>query len=387
MKGTIGRHPDPEFDRLAAAHLARSEKDLAENTMIVDMVRNDLGRIAEYGTVRVPALHTVETYPTLHTMTSTVVADSDAGLAEVFGALFPAASITGAPKVRTSEIIEALEGDGRGIYTGAIGALAPDGTMEFNIAIRTVWIDRELGTAEYGVGGGIVWDSNPDEEWTEVEHKSRVLGRARSDFRLLETMAWTPEGGVALRRRHMDRMAASADHFGFEFDAEAVDGLLDGVAADGPRRLRLLGAPDGGMELQVAEAPEPTTGAWDIPIDVEPVPSGHEFLFHKTTVREVYDDARARFPGAPDVLLWNEVGELTETTIGNLVVRLDGRLVTPPVTCGLLPGTFRAQLLADGEVVEQVIQRSDLDRADGVWMVNSVRGWVPISPVYAGSPR
>ena len=220
-----------------------------------------------------------------------------------------------------------------------------------------------------------------------MEHKSRVLGRARSDFRLLETMAWTPDGGVALRSRHVDRMAASADHFGFEFDAAAVDALLDGVDADGPRRLRLLGAPDGGVELQVTEAPEPTTGAWDVPIDLEPVTSGHEFLFHKTTLREVYDDARARFPEAPDVLLWNEVGELTETTIGNLVVRLDGRLVTPPVSCGLLPGTFRAQLLADGEVVEQVVRRGDLDRADGVWMVNSVRGWVPISLVYAGSRR
>ena len=386
MKGTIGRHQDPEFDRLAAAHLARSEKDLAENTMIVDMVRNDLGRIAECGTVRVPALHTVESYPTLHTMTSTVVADSDAGLAEVFGALFPAASITGAPKVCTSEIIEALEGDGRGIYTGAIGAISPNGTMEFNIAIRTVWIDREFGTAEYGVGGGIVWDSNPDEEWTEVEHKSRVLGRARSDFRLLETMAWTPEGGVALRKRHMDRMAASAYHFGFEFDAEAVDELLDGVNADGPRRLRLLGAPDGGVELQVAEAPEPTTAAWDVPIDVEPVPSGHEFLFHKTTVREVYDNARHRFPDAPDVLLWNERGELTETTTGNLVVELDGELVTPPVLCGLLPGTQRAELLDTGEVVERVVRREDLARVDAAWMVNSVRGWVPIEVDSAARP-
>ncbi|MFT6549226.1 MAG: para-aminobenzoate synthetase/4-amino-4-deoxychorismate lyase [Acidimicrobiales bacterium] len=166
-----------------------------------------------------------------------------------------------------------------------------------------------------------------------------------------------------------------------------MDALLDGVDADGPRRLRLLGAPDGGVELQVTEAPEPTTGAWDVPIDLEPVTSRHEFLFHKTTLREVYDDARARFPEAPDVLLWNELGELTETTIGNLVVRLDGRLVTPPVSCGLLPGTFRAQLLADGEVVEQVVRRGDLDRADGVWMVNSVRGWVPISLVYAGSRR
>ncbi len=381
MKGTIGRHPDPGFDALAAEHLARSEKDLAENTMIVDMVRNDLSRIADPRSVRVPALHTVETYPTLHTMTSTVVADSDAGPAEVFAALFPAASITGAPKVRTTEVIEALEGDGRGVYTGAVGAMAPDGTMEFNIAIRTVWVDRDRGTAEYGVGGGIVWDSDPAEEWLEVEHKSRVLGRARSDFRLLETMAWSPEGGVALRDRHLARMADSARHFGFEFDAARIDELLEGLTAAGPLRLRLLGAPDGGVELEVAEAPEPVTDSWDVPVDVVPVPRGHEFLFHKTTVREVYDDARARFPGAPDVLLFNEVGELTETTIGNLVLDLDGVLVTPPVSCGLLPGTMRAELLATGTVVERVLVRSDLDRAARAWMVNSLRGWVPIVPV------
>ena len=385
MKGTIGRHPDPEFDALASAHLARSEKDLAENTMIVDMVRNDLSRIANPRSVRVPALHTVETYPTLHTMTSTVVAESDAGPAEVFAALFPAASITGAPKVRTTEVIEALEGDGRGVYTGAVGAIAPYGTMEFNIAIRTVWVDRERGTAEYGVGGGIVWDSDPAEEWREVEHKSRVLGRARSDFRLLETMAWTPDGGVELRDRHLTRMAGSAQHFGFEFDSRRVGGLLDALSddptCDGPRRLRLLGAPDGDVELQVAEAPEPVVEPWDVPVDVVPVPSGHEFLFHKTTVREVYDDARARFPGAPDVLLFNEVGELTETTIGNLVLDLDGDLVTPPVSCGLLPGTFRAELLANGAVAERVVGRADLDRARAAWMVNSVRGWVPIVPV------
>lgn len=387
MKGTIGRHQDPGFDALAAAHLASSEKDLAENTMIVDMVRNDLGRLADPGSVQVPALHTIETYPTLHTMTSTVVAHSDAGVAKVFGALFPAASITGAPKIRTTEIIEALEGDGRGIYTGAIGAIAPDGSMEFNIAIRTVWIDRERSSAEYGVGGGIVWDSDPEEEWKEVEHKSRVLGRARSDFRLLETMVWTPETGVALRSRHLARMSASAKYFGFEFNSQLFEELLDQVAIgthgciSKPLQLRMLSSPDGNLELEVVTAPEPAEEPWDVPVDIVPVPSSHEFLFHKTTVREVYDDARARFPGAPDVLLFNELGELTETTIGNLVLELDDELVTPPISCGLLAGTFRAEQLDNGTVVERVVRRADLDRAETVWMINSVRGWVPIVPV------
>ncbi|MAG03826.1 MAG: bifunctional aminodeoxychorismate synthase component I/aminotransferase [Acidimicrobiaceae bacterium] len=381
MKGTIGRHPDPEWDALAALHLARSEKDLAENTMIVDMVRNDLGRIADPGSVEVSALHSIETYPTLHTMTSTVEAGSAAGPAEIFSAMFPAASITGAPKVRTTEIIEALEGDGRGIYTGSVGAIAPDGTMEFNIAIRTVWIDRCRGVAEYGVGGGIVWDSDPAEELREVEHKSRVLGRARSDFRLLETMSWSPPGGVHLRERHLERLARSADHFNFNLDTPVVNRLLDSVDRGSPCRLRLLSSADGSVELEVHDAPDSGLMPWSVPLDVVPVQSEHEFLFHKTTLRDVYDAARSRFPDSPDVLLWNERGDLTETTTGNLVVELDGLLVTPPVSCGLLPGTQRAHLLATGEISERSLTRADLDQSTGTWMVNSVRGWVPIEIV------
>lgn len=381
MKGTVGRHPDPEWDALAALHLARSEKDLAENTMIVDMVRNDLGRIADPGSVEVSALHSIETYPTLHTMTSTVEAGSAAGPAEIFSAMFPAASITGAPKVRTTEIIEALEGDGRGIYTGSVGAIAPDGTMEFNIAIRTVWIDRRRGVAEYGVGGGIVWDSDPAEELREVEHKSRVLGRARSDFRLLETMSWSPSGGVHLRERHLERLARSADHFNFNLDTPVVNRLLDSVDRGSPCRLRLLSSADGSVELEVHDAPDSGLMPWSVPLDVVPVQSEHEFLFHKTTLRGVYDAARSRFPDSPDVLLWNERGDLTETTTGNLVVELDGLLVTPPVSCGLLPGTQRAHLLATGEISERSLTRADLDQSTGTWMVNSVRGWVPIEIV------
>lgn len=381
MKGTIGRHPDPEWDALAALHLARSEKDLAENTMIVDMVRNDLGRIADPGSVEVSALHSIETYPTLHTMTSTVEAGSAAGPAEIFSAMFPAASITGAPKVRTTEIIEALEGDGRGIYTGSVGAIAPDGTMEFNIAIRTVWIDRRRGVAEYGVGGGIVWDSDPAEELREVEHKSRVLGRARADFRLLETMSWSPSGGVHLRERHLERLARSADHFNFNLDTPVVNRLLDSVDRGSPCRLRLLSSADGSVELEVHDAPDSGLMPWSVPLDVVPVQSEHEFLFHKTTLRDVYDAARSRFPDSPDVLLWNERGDLTETTTGNLVVELDGLLVTPPVSCGLLPGTQRAHLLATGEISERSLTRADLDQSTGTWMVNSVRGWVPIEIV------
>ena len=378
MKGTIGRHPDPVWDELASSHLSRSEKDLAENTMIVDMVRNDLSRIAKPGSVKVPFLHTVESYPTVHTLTSTVTAESTAKFPEILKALFPAASITGAPKVRTTEIIEALEGDGRGIYTGTIGALAPDGTMEFNIAIRTVWIDKERGRAEYGVGGGIVWDSDPNEEWREVEQKSRVLDRAKSNFFLLETMRWEPEKGIHLQQLHVDRITASANHFGFDLDTASVLASLEQIRANEPKRVRLLVSPSGSIEVQVLDLPQPVLESWEVPVDVIPVQSENEFLFHKTTIRDIYDLAKARFPNSPDVLLWNERGELTETTTGNLVVEIGSDLYTPPVTSGLLPGTFRRQLLEQGKITEKIIHRSDIDEISSIWMVNSLRGWVPL---------
>lgn len=381
MKGTAARHPDPEWDRIAALALSESEKDRAENTMIVDMVRNDLGRIANVGTVKVPELLTVEQYPTIHTMTSTVEAMTDVSMTELFQALYPVASITGAPKVRTCEIIRELEPEPRGMYTGVIGAIAPDGVAEFNVAIRTAFIDRAAQTAEYGVGGGIVWDSDPATEWHETRTKTRVLDHAESDFRLLETIGWDPRAGAVLFNRHMARLEASANHFGFDLDLIRIRMAIADIEADDPSRLRLLAAPDGTFELEVRPLAPAPDEKWEVPVDTAPVSSDDEFLFHKTTRRHVYESAQARFPNANDVLLHNERGEVTETTIGNVVLDLDGELVTPPVICGLLPGTFRAELVATGMVRECVIQLEDLHRADRVWMVNSVRGWVPITPV------
>jgi para-aminobenzoate synthetase/4-amino-4-deoxychorismate lyase len=177
---------------------------------------------------------------------------------------------------------------------------------------------------------------------------------------------------------------SSADHFNIELDLPAIDALLDGIEADRPRRLRLLVAPNGIAELQVLDLPDSGIIPWVVPLDLQPVPSEHEFLYHKTTVREVYDSARSHFPDAREVLLWNEHGELTETTTGNLVVELDGQLVTPPISCGLLPGTLRAELLDSGTIVERSIHRDDLSRATATWMINSMRGWVPIEVDLSG---
>ncbi len=377
MKGTRPRHPDPVTDRDLAEELLASEKDRAENTMIVDMARNDLGRIAEIGTVETTALHTVESYPTVHQLTSTVVARTDATLRELFGATFPGASITGAPKVATSHIITELEREPRGIYTGAVGLIEPGGDAEFNIAIRTAWIDQRSGQATYGVGGGIVWDSDETAEWNEAHDKARVLHRATRPFRLLETLGWDPGAGPILLDRHLHRLAESATHFGFDCDIEEVKRRLGAVRADTPRRLRVLLSPDGALEVQVLDPPANRTAPWNLAVDSEPVASDDEFLRHKTTRRDRYEDATSRFPDADDVILWNERGEITETTIANLVLEIDGEALTPKESSGLLPGTLRAELLANRRVRETVLTLADLDRADAIWAINSLRGWIP----------
>ncbi|MEZ5165795.1 MAG: aminodeoxychorismate synthase component I [Acidimicrobiales bacterium] len=242
MKGTRPRHPDPVVDRTLADELLASEKDRSENTMIVDMARNDLGRVAHVGSVLTTALHTVESYPTVHQLTSTVTARTDCSLRELFDATFPGASITGAPKVATSHIIHSLESEPRGVYTGAVGLIEPGGDAEFNIAIRTAWVDRRRGTATYGVGGGIVWDSDETAEWHEAHDKARVLHRATRPFRLLETLAWEPGAGPILLDRHMRRLADSAAHFGFDCDVDEVTRRLGAIRSIGPLRLRVCSA-------------------------------------------------------------------------------------------------------------------------------------------------
>lgn len=378
MKGTRPRHPNQTIDQQLLDELVRSTKDRAENTMIVDMVRNDLGRVAHFGSVQVSALHRVETYPTVHQLISEVTATTDASLRELLTAAFPPASITGAPKVATSRIIAELEGDARGAYTGAVGVIAPGGDFDFNVAIRTAWIDSAAGTATYGVGGGIVWDSVPADEWHEAHDKARILRRARPDFRLLETIAWEPGAGPTLLDRHLARLLGSANHFGFDIDTGQIRRLLDGVTSPIALRLRLLLSPDGALELESQELGT-TPDQPVLAIAAAPVSSDDELLGHKTTQREIYETARNSAPEAFDVLLWNERGELTETTIGNLVVAGDGLCWTPPTQCGLLPGTFRAELLEAGIIRERTITLDLLERADRIWMINSLRGWVPVS--------
>jgi para-aminobenzoate synthetase/4-amino-4-deoxychorismate lyase len=376
MKGTAPRGRWREEDEALAQALAVSEKDRAENVMIVDMVRNDLGRVCLPGSVHVPELFHAERYPTLWQLTSLVRGRTVVSTAQIMAALFPAASITGAPKVRTMHIIQELEVSPRRIYTGSIGVMCPGRRARFNVAIRTVLVDKSLGVAEYGVGGGIVWDSDPGAEFRETRIKARVLAAPEPEFELLETLRWTRGEGIFLLEEHLRRLGQSAAYFGFTLDHKALrDGLESEVSAalgvEGVLRLTV----DRSGIWSVTHRPVPEPSPCRVALALTAVDASYPLLFHKTTRREVYERARAQVFGVDDALLWNEDGEVTESTIANLVVELDGELITPPLSSGLLPGTMRARLLQDGRIREAVVRREDLPRCTALWLVNSVRGW------------
>ena len=381
MKGTVKRGRTLAEDNALADWLQKSIKNRAENVMIVDMIRNDLGRLAEIGSVRVPELFVTERYATLWQMTSGVTAKTSVPFAELISTLFPCASITGAPKVSTMNIIAALETTPRRLYTGAIGYLAPGRKAQFSVAIRTMLVDVKSGKAEYGVGGGIVWDSTSKDEYAEALLKARVLTMRQPSFSLLETLRWSPSQGFWLLDEHLQRIGDSAAYFNIPFDRQNTETYLAEAALTfpaAPQRLRLLLDRAGGLSHQVfplaennADQPAPIR----LRLASQPVHVQDVFLFHKTTLREPYEKARQAQPDCDDVLLYNERGELTETTIANLVVNLDGELATPPIACGLLAGTFRAHLLALGQIHERVIQLADLARCTQIFLINSVRGW------------
>lgn len=379
MKGTSARGRWPAEDEARATTLAGSAKERAENVMIVDMVRNDMSRVARTGSVHVPSLFEVERYPVLWQMTSTVEAQTTAPVAEIMAALFPPASITGAPKPRTTEIIAELEATPRGAYTGCIGFIAPDNYSQFSVAIRTAVVDRSSRTVEYGVGSGIVWDSTDSAEYSECLLKARAVTDLSPEFVLLETIRWDAGQGYFLLNHHLQRLMGSAAYFGFSGNEALIRRRLDAAARGFPgpaQRVRLLLARDGGITLESAPLVRPS-GPARMSLGIAPaaVDSGDPFLYHKTTHRKVYEEALAACPNCDDVVLWNERGEVTETTIANIVVESGGEHLTPALDCGLLPGTFRARLIEQGSVRESRITLEDLRRAQRIWLVNSVRGW------------
>jgi para-aminobenzoate synthetase / 4-amino-4-deoxychorismate lyase len=377
MKGTRPRGASAAEDARVAAELAASPKDRAENLMIVDLLRNDAGRIAEFGGVRVERMFEVERYPTVHQMTSTIRARTRPGttLADVFRALFPCGSVTGAPKVRTSRIIAELEGAPRGVYTGAVGFASPDEAV-FSVAIRTLRVDRAAGVAELGVGSGITWDSDAAAEYRECLAKAAFVRRA-PDPPLIETFGWTPGDGFVRLAGHLARLSASAAHFGYRFDAGELARRLDALAATlprEPRTIRVTLSPAGRVDV-VHEPMRRWTDPVRLALATRGLSSDHPLWRHKTARREIYRDHAPVTIAHDDVLLANERGELAETRIANVVLEIDGEMWTPHAAAGLLPGVLRAELLRDGTLRERVLRVADLQRATAVWVINSLRGW------------
>ena len=384
MKGTaprgLGAHDDDE----ARTALLASPKDRAENVMIVDLVRSDLGRIARTGSVRVTALLELERFPRVWQLTSTVEAEVDPArpLGDLFAALFPAGSVTGAPKVRAMEIIRELEGEPREAYCGAVGVIQPGGDACFNVAIRTAWLTPDRAVARLHAGSAVTLDSTPAKELREVHDKLAAFTIPRIIPALFETIRL--EHGVARRLgRHLARLGASARYFDIDFDACAARAELEEAARSHDRsdvaRARMVLEPSGHRRLHVE--PFASGNASDprlVALATAPIRRHDVALYHKTTDRTTYDTARGAHLAMFDVLLWNEEGEATEFTRGNLVASINGALVTPALACGLLPGILRGELLDEGRLVERILPVAILATADALWFINALRGWVPV---------
>ena len=391
MKGTAPRGRTPREDARLKTWLTVDEKQRAENLMIVDLLRNDLGRIAKIGSVEVTDLFTVETYRTVHQMTSGITAElrADMGLKDMLKALFPCGSVTGAPKVRAMEIIRELEAHPRGVYTGAIGHIAPNGDSQFNVAIRTLFIDAD-GAGEMGIGSGVVSDSKADAEFEECLLKAHFLTKADAPFELIETIRWERGLGFHLLERHLVRLQSSAGHFGYPYDRGKVLGALSAEVEkldSDVHMVRLLLAEDGTITVTSTgiELPSRDT-VWRFAISDQRVDEKDALFFHKTTRRQFYDREMERqkaATGCDEVVFLNKKGELTEGTRTNLFLELDGRLFTPALTCGLLPGTLREELidLPRAAASEAVLTLADLARADRIYLGNSVRGLIRAEPL------
>ncbi|MBM7404945.1 MULTISPECIES: aminodeoxychorismate synthase component I [Sphingomonas] len=377
MKGTARRDPDPVRDAAAAAALAEDPKQRAENLMILDLLRNDIARVAVAGSVEVPERFVVERYPTVHQMVSSVrgILAPGSSPAQALAALFPCGSVTGAPKRRAMEVIEAVERSPRGVYTGAIGRIDANGDAAFNVAIRTLHLKPDAEAATLGLGSGVVADSTPASEWRECHDKARFLVNGQRRFDLIETMAFDPHRGIPLLERHLERLKASARRLGFAFDRHAARNELQAATfrLEQPSRVRLLLSPSGAIAVEAG--PLPPAPSEPVSIALVPLPaSPADFrLRHKTSDRRFYDAAR-QGSGCFDVAFVAPDGQVTEGSFTSIFVERDGLLHTPPLSAGLLPGALRAELLGTGRAVEAVVRPAHL--AQGFYVGNAVRGLI-----------
>jgi para-aminobenzoate synthetase/4-amino-4-deoxychorismate lyase len=383
MKGTAARGGSRRADAERARWLGADEKNRAENVMIVDMVRNDLGRVAETGSVTVEDLLKVERYETVHQMTSTVRARLRPGVSwlDLLRATFPCASVTGAPKVSTMRLIAELEKSPRGVYTGAIGYIAPNGRARFSVGIRTIVVDRQ-GRGEMGVGSGVVIDSDAAAEYEECRLKAAFLSGAAPELRLVETMR-VENGRVRHLGDHLSRLSRSAAELGFGCRVSKVRAACRGSArrlGSGTFKLRLTLRADGTVALEDTPLEAVTSSPVRVMLADAIADSREALRLHKTSPRWVYDAALAEAQGRGcwDAVFLNERDEVTEGARSNVFVEIDGTLFTPPVSCGLLPGTLRARLLRAGKCRERVISKDELARASRVHVGNALRGLLEV---------
>jgi para-aminobenzoate synthetase/4-amino-4-deoxychorismate lyase len=391
MKGTAKRQEDSAADDAQATALAMSDKERAENVMIVDMIRNDLSRIANDASVQVKELFSVERYPGVLQMVSEVTAHTELSVADLLRCTFPAASITGAPKKSTMQVIKEVETYPRNLYTGSIGVFTPGDRCWFNVAIRTAVVDLLTKSAEYGAGSGVVWDSRRVNEYDECLLKARSTGLQIARPDLLETIRWSADSGFWLLDRHLARLSKSARYFGYPCDAAKIEAeLLQSTelsrAAGRVLRFRLILNSLGCTRIEVSPY-DSAVGNYTLSLATNSVDMNDPRLRHKTVDRSVYEQAVPSLPGASDVLLWNNRGEVTESRIANLVIQIGGELVTPALTSGVLPGCFREELVSTGQVKERIIKLDDLAGAEGFYMINSLRGMWPARLIIEGNQK
>jgi len=363
--------------------LKNSEKDKAENIMITDMLRNDMGKISDTGSVKVLSEFDIEKYPTVWQMTSSIKSQTSTNITGIFEALFPCASVTGAPKVSSMKIISEIEDQPREIYTGAIGYIAPNNEAQFSVPIRTILSDKKACRSVYGTGSGIVWDSESHKEWDECQNKSAILSANSQNFELFETMRWESSKRIFLEKLHLDRLKDSAEFYNFKFHHEKINDKLQdylkNLESESERIIRLFLAKDGDIRL--------TTSAYKkqnkdkpqfISFAMRPINSEDRSLYHKTTNRSVYENAIGENPVCDDILLWNEDGNITESTISNVIFKKDSKYYTPPISCGLLGGTYRTHLINQGHLEERIIPKTEINLYSEIYLINSVRGKYPV---------
>jgi len=376
MKGTRPRADDTIEDNIIAQDMRAEIKSQAENLMIVDLLRNDLSRISEAGSVKVPELFSLETYPTLHQMTSRVTSTLKPGtdFARIFKSLFPCGSVTGAPKIRAMEIIDELEDTPREAYCGSLGYIDPDGDACFNVGIRTLILEGEK--IRYSVGSGLVLDSDPADEYAECLLKADVVRPQAAD--LIETLRWDVETGFARLPLHKSRMQHAARELGYKFSSKRFDTVLQSVSAMRPQRVRLSLSRNGQFTLEQTDYI--AAARLSISLSKYALTSDVQITAHKVSHRQFYEGEQERISaltGADEVLFTNPRNELCEGSFTSLFIEKDGQYLTPPLSCGLLPGILRAEMIETGHAKEAVLTVDDLCSADKIYLGNSLRGLIP----------